>query len=304
MRFRALPEERERVRALLDGSVDLIADVGTDSAERLAASPRVRVLRVPGLRELFLAFDVRRERTPYVSAGANPFRDRRVRLAFLRAIDTGRMAREVLRGGGTEASQLAAPSVFGFDQGYQRPGYDLAEARRLMREAGWERGFEVTLDAPRNVYLEDARIAAFVAESLAGLRVRVTVNALDKPRLFEKLTRRDTSFYMLSWSCLSGDVQEVFDYLLHTPDPARGYGSDNAGAYGNPELDRLSETASGTMLSETRLELLQKAVAVAMDDVPWVPIYVQSYVYALREPFRWTPRQDKSIRVEEIALGP
>jgi ATP-dependent Lhr-like helicase len=48
--------------------------------------------------------------------------------------------------------------------------------------------------------------------------------ALLQADFFAKLDARDTSFYMMSWNCLTADMQEVFNSLLHTPDAARGYG--------------------------------------------------------------------------------
>jgi len=190
--------------------------------------------------------------------------------------------------------------VFGYDPAYPAPRPDLEEARRLLAEAGWGNGFSVVLDAPSGVYVEDARVAAFVAEALRPLGIAVRVQLLDKTTAFARQADRDTSFYLASWSCQSADMQEIFTYLLHTPDPARGFGSENAGGYSNPEVDRLAEQAAETMDPNERAILLRRAVRLALDDTPWVPLYIQTQVYALREPFRWQPRADRTIRVEDV----
>lgn len=231
----------------------------------------------------FLVFDLERLRTPYASPEKNPFLDRRVRLAFLQGIDTGRLAREVLKGFGQPATQLVAPPVFGFDPGFVPPSIDSVAARALLAQAGLPSGFTVTLDATKGAYPGDAAAAARVAESLGEIGVTVHVNFLPKAELWGKLARRDTSFY-----------------LLHTRDPARGLGSENAGGYSNPEVDRLFDEARETMAPGPRLNKLQAAARLALQDVPWVPLYIQDQVYAIREPWDWTPRADKRIRADEV----
>lgn len=171
-----------------------------------------------------------------------------------------------------------------------------------MAEAGWKDGFSVVLDSTREVYLGDVEVAEAIVAALAPIGVRATVNVLDKADFFRRGRERDTSLYLHSWSCLSADRQEIFDYLLQTPGPARSYGRSNSGGYSNPRVDDLAEQGARTMDHSRRAALLRAASASAHGDVPWVPIYVQRQVYALRAPFRWTPRQDKKICVADISI--
>lgn len=56
------------------------------------------------------------------------------------------------------------------------------------------------------------------------------------------------------------------------------------------------------MDSGKRLETLKKGLGLAMDDIPWVPIYVQTHIFAIRAPYQWNPRQDKLILLSEISV--
>src|SRR5262249_20228498 len=161
---------------------------------------KVNLLEVAGLREVFLAFDMHNQESPYVSAKPNPFLDQRVRQAILQAIDTRKLINEVLNGFADPASQFGPPNVFGYDSTLNHPAYNLENARKLMKEAGFEQGFSVTLDAPENVYFRDSLVADRVAQSLRDIQIQVKVNKLEKAKLFDKETSHDTSFYMLSWS--------------------------------------------------------------------------------------------------------
>lgn len=300
--FEALADPGKRVQALLSGRVDMITDIPLDGYKLIQKRSDVQFMEISGIREMFLAFDMAREKTPYASSPRNPFLERRVRQAFVQAVNTKWIVEHVLGGFATEAAQFAPASVFGYNNALERPPYDPEAARKLLTQAGYPDGFEVTLDSPRDTYLSDTAVADAIAESLRAVNIKVNVNKLEKSILFEKETSRDTSLYMLSWSCGSGDMAEIFDYLLHTPDPQKGFGVDNGGQYSNPEVDRLAGEAAQIMDPSVRLKRLQAAVSAAAQDIPWVPLYVQADTYALRKGFLWTPPGDRNIRVSKINI--
>jgi peptide/nickel transport system substrate-binding protein len=301
--FSWIPDDERRISALLEGRVDLVSDVPSELARRIQSSGRYRMLEVPGLADFHLGFDTQRPRTPYVSAARNPFLDVRVRRAFRASIDTERLVREVLGGAGEPANQLVAPHVFGFDPSLPRSPLDAASARRLMSEAGYSKGFEVVLDAPEESFYADKGVAPFVADALGAIGIRVKLRRIPAKELFEREARHDTSLFLDSWNCSSGDLQEVLDFELHTADSSRGYGSQNVGSYSNLELDRLAERAHQTMLREERLEILRAATRLAYDDVPWVPLYMIQNRYGAAKDLNWEPRPDRLIRAASISFS-
>lgn len=297
----SVASDRQRVEALLSGAVDLISDVPEEASRRTSAAPGCRLLKARSLRVVYLGFDVARKTTPYAPGRENPFRDRRVRLAIRAAIDP-RQIGEILGAAGEPATQLAAPGVFGHEDSHAAPIYDVPRAKGLLREAGLAGGFDVVLDALDGIYPGDAKVAAFVAESLSQVGVRVKPRVEDKATNFARLARRDTSIFLISWAALTGDVQEVLDYLLHTPDAVRGYGTDNSGGYSDATLDRMIEEAGQTMALKLRTKKLRAAVEAASGEAPLVPLYVPNNLYGIREPFRWAPRRDKIVQVAEIGV--
>jgi peptide/nickel transport system substrate-binding protein len=293
--FSSIPDDRQRVAALLEGRLDLVTDVPPELAPSIAGAPGYQVLERSSLLEVYLGFDHAHARTLYASPARNPFRDRRVRQAVAAAIDRARLVQEVLGNAGDVADQLVAHGVFGWDPERRPPRPDLALARRLIREAGYPDGFSVVLDAPDTSFVGDVRVGPFVARSLAEIGIRVELRQQPKAELFRRWAERDTSFFVGAWSCTSGDEQEVLDFLLHTPDQARGLGHENVGGYGNPEVDRLAGQARETMGRTLRLRLLREAAAAALDDVAWVPLYLPHDRYGIWRGLQWSPRPDGLI---------
>jgi peptide/nickel transport system substrate-binding protein len=59
----------------------------------------------------------------------------------------------------------------------QRLPYDPAAAKSLLAEAGYSRGFGVTLDCTNNYYINDEAICRAVAAQLSEIGITVSVNA-------------------------------------------------------------------------------------------------------------------------------
>jgi peptide/nickel transport system substrate-binding protein len=73
-----------RVSALLTGEVDMIFPVSLQDINRVNATPGVKAMQGPELRTIFLGFDQHRdELLDMKGSGKNPFKDVRVRRAFL-----------------------------------------------------------------------------------------------------------------------------------------------------------------------------------------------------------------------------
>jgi peptide/nickel transport system substrate-binding protein len=105
------------------------------------------------------------------------------------------------------------------------------------------------------------------------------------------------------WTCTGADVQEMLDFVLHTRGPGTRYGVENVGGYSNPELDRLIGLARDTLRRDLRLELLQRAGRLVLDDVAVVPLFVPRDRYGLRRGLDWKPRADRSILGWQVRRG-
>jgi len=302
--FNSIPDDTQRVGALVAGRMDLVSDVASDGSSLIRAARGVNLLEVPSLTLVYIGFDVARARTPYASPARNPFRDARVRRAVLAALDRQRLVNQVLEATGDEAHQIVAPGVFGFDPELPRNDPDPELARRLLAQAGFPGGFSATLDAPATSFVGDARVAPFVSRSLAEIGIGIELRPQSKQELFARMSQRDTSLFIGGWNCSSGDMQEVLDFLLHTPDPSNRWGRENAGGYSNPRVDQLAEEAHRTMGRERRLQLLREAARLALEDVAWVPLYVTRNRYGASDRLRWSPRPDTLILGETIGIAP
>src|SRR5690606_36202078 len=129
----------------------------------------------PEARTIFLGFDQTRDELLYSNVeGRNPFKDVRVRRAFLLAIDVEAIRDKIMRGASAPSALMVAPEINGWTEELnEREPYNVEKARELLAEAGYPDGFEVTLDCPNDRYVNDERICQAVAAMLARIGVDV-----------------------------------------------------------------------------------------------------------------------------------
>src|SRR5438132_13781566 len=146
-----MSNDATRVAALLAGDVDWIDPVPLQDVQRVNASGTAEVLTGPELRTIFLGFDQMRPELAHSNVkGKNPFKDVRVRKAFYQAIDIEAIKSRVIRGFATPSSLMISPLLFSRSAEVKRWPYDPEAARKLLAEAGYKDGCQVTMDCPND----------------------------------------------------------------------------------------------------------------------------------------------------------
>jgi len=224
-----------------------------------------------------------------------------VRRAIYLGINEESIVKHIMKGFAAPAEQFNPDVVFGYDDSIKRPAYNAAEAKKLLAKAGYPNGFEVTLDAPNNRYVNDAQIAQAIASSLSRVGIKVKVNALPKATFFPKTDRLDTSFFLIGWASTDGDSSSFLDGITHTHDKGKGYGRYNRGRYSNMKVDELIEKAGVTIDEKERLGYLIAAQRIALvEDMSVIPLHYQVDLYASGKNVKFTPRTDSHMYVYDM----
>ena len=270
--FTPIKEPATRVAALLAGDVDFIAPVPPTDIARVKSDSCCTLITMPSTR--VLTFELNQARVP-------AFKDKRVRLAMNYAINREGIAQKILRGFATAAGELSPPGYAGYDPALV-PRFDLTTAKELMKEAGYENGFSVTMMAPNNRYVEDARIAEAVAAMLAKINVKVDLQTMPKAQYWQRFDERAADIMMIGWQSDTQDSANFYEFLAMTPDQATGYGQYNAGNYSNPEVDRLTLETQTMTVANARAEALKKIERILYDDAALIPLHWQHLSWAAR----------------------
>lgn len=287
----------EAVQGLPSGRYQLIQFDSKKLEKVVGSLERYRMIRNDTLFVTHLGYDLSRQISPHCSAVPNPFLNPLVRRALHLAVDRNALV-EAIPFYGSPATQPIPPFVFGFNSAIAATVPDPQKAKSLMAEAGYGSGFSVTLHSTRTL----TPTAQIVADQLKQIGIQTTIAALPAPEYYKTLDAGESSFFISSFGCVSGDASDYLMDALHSRDTARSLGGSNFGRYTNAEFDRLIDESAAIQKLSDRSRRMQQLQQLAMQELPWIPLYVDQEVYALDQHYKWEPRSDSFILAQEISL--
>jgi len=299
--FTPIASDATRVAALLSGEVDVVEPVPIQDIQRVNSSGVATVMNQPELRTIFLGMDESRDELLYSSVkGKNPFKDVRVREAFYKAIDVELIKNRVMRGLSTPSALMIAPQLFALSKDFTRPKVDIDGAKKLLTEAGYPDGFEVTLDCPNDRYVNDAAICQAVVGMLARIGVKVDLLAQPKAQFFAKVLKPGgykTSFFLLGWTPATSDAHNVLHDILgcrdDPKDPTRG--EANLGGYCNKDLDALTDKILVESDNNKRNQMIKQAFEISIKDWAYIPLHQQALSWGVSKKVKLTQRADNQV---------
>ncbi|MFH1484522.1 MAG: ABC transporter substrate-binding protein, partial [Chloroflexota bacterium] len=203
-----------------------------------------------------------------------PWDDARVRKAVDLAFD--RQAAIKVNGKGAIGSMYVAPWGMKPAELTKLPGYrqakdaDIAEAKKLLAQAGLPKGLKTTLvyrsAAPT---LQQAEVAR---DQLAKIGIDAELILLEQAPLTDRLRRRAFDLVSYNWADSTGDPDEtLYTYYYNG-------GSRNYGGFSNKEIDALIDKQARTMDLKAREAILAEIEKKSMELVPMVVCFWDLYL--------------------------
>jgi peptide/nickel transport system substrate-binding protein len=280
-----IKSDATRVAALLSGEVDFVQDVPVQDIARLEKTPGLKVTSGPENRTIFFGMDVR---SPELKSsdikGRNPFADKRVRRAMNMSIDREGIKRAVMRGQSIPAGMLAPPFVNGYTKELDAlPKADIAAAKKLLADAGYPKGFSVTLHCPNDRYVSDEGICQATAAMLARIGIKVDLVIQPKTKHFPLVEKEppETEFYLLGWGVPTFDSHFVFSFLYHSRTGKMG--TYNGTRYASADLDQMIQSLSGEVDTAKRNATIAKVWSIVQDEMIYLPVHNQVVTYAMKK---------------------
>ncbi|MEW6685232.1 MAG: ABC transporter substrate-binding protein [Candidatus Edwardsbacteria bacterium] len=287
--FKPIYDRKTAVDFFLQGKADIMNEIPPEEIGRVESQPNVYLLKKPGLIVRYLGMNLRKK----------PFSDLRVRQAINLGIGKERIVKEILRERAYLATQFVSPNVFGYNPEIEEVKYNPEKAKKLLQEAGYAKGFEISFDVPS----VREKLANEIAKDLAIIGIKVKLNLLSVDEFLKRVESKESQFFLLGSATVFGDASDFFDDAIHSFSSQRGYGIRNYGGYFNKKLDELIEE-SATLINETkRLKMLHQAMKMTVDELPRIPLYVEEDIYGVSKRIVWLPRNDLTIQAKEISLA-
>lgn len=239
-------------------------------AERFRGREGVRVHSRQELSLSFLAFDVRKP----------PFDDARVRQAFCLALDLDRVGPRA--NARSRPNGILPPGMPGYTPDPKLPAYDPDAARRLLAEAGYERGVglpPLAFGSPERSEEEKATHRE-IARQVALVGFELQPSYFGWAEFDNLLSEGAFNSFSLAWIADVPDPDSFLYPLFHSR------GSNNYGGYANPEVDRLLEGGRSGGAAQGRLEIYRAAERLVLQDMAVLPLQHTMARIAVRDDVR------------------
>ncbi len=260
-----IPDDFVRQNMLINGDLDLIEAPDRKNIAQLEKNPNIVVYRSPGQNWDYIAFNL----TDYKTA--NPIlKNKKVRQAISYAIDREEIVKAIYYGYATLTDQPIAPSILG-----SRPGplvypykANLEKARQLLKEAGYEKGFEATCMTSGKVWLR--KELELVAAQLAKVGIRIKIEPLDMATFNARRKAKERPFEMMleDINNVSPDPDSTLYWFHHTGTTA--YHGPTTPA--DPELEALLDKGKAISDVKKRVPIYHKIVDKVLDDCSYIYI--------------------------------
>lgn len=227
------------INALLSSQVDCVGQIPVALVEVLESDERMAVLN--SATGMWLPFTMR--------VDVEPFDDPRVRQAFRLAVDRHQMIEQVLSGNGELGNDLFAPFDPAYPQDLPQREQDVAEARRLLDEAGYPDGVSVELvTAPIQSGVVEA--AQVYAQQASEAGITVNIRRVDTTTFFGE--------QYLQWP-----FAQSFWYTRNFIPQARNCATSDAPfnetSWVDEDFTALLDQAQGELEEDRRAELIRQA---------------------------------------------
>ena len=242
--FRVIPDEATRLAALKRGEVDIAYSIRGELAEELQRTKGL-TLKPTVIQETFWLYFADQWDPK------SPWHDQRVRLAARLAIDY-KTINQALTLGHSKVTGSIIPENFEYYWQPPTPTYDPAEARQLLAEAGYPRGFDA------GDYFCDiayANLGEAVLNNLQAVGIRATLRPLERAAFYRGYAEKSFKNLIQGASGAFGNAATRLEAFVAT---------GGAYVYGSyPDIDALFQEQAAElnhMRREATLHKIQRLV--------------------------------------------
>ncbi len=276
IRFVEVPEVASRINALLSGEADFACDIPPDQIASIERNPRFEVAGGVINNSRILVFD---KTHPVL---ASPL----VRRALTHSVDRQAIV-DSLWAGRTRIPRGLQWEFYGemFAADWQVPRHDPAEARRLLREAGY-RGEPIAYRCLNNYYTNQTPTAQILVEGWRAVGLNVQLQMVEN---WSQVTARTPGRGIRDWSQTAAFGDPV---VQMPPNFGRSSAVANTDEWSNAEFDTLSDRLiSSTDRAERRAAWARMLQIVEWEDPGYTVLHQNANFTAKRRDIRWRPAQ-------------
>jgi peptide/nickel transport system substrate-binding protein/oligopeptide transport system substrate-binding protein len=178
-----------------------------------------------------------------------------------------------------KAKGIFPPGLPGYSPDVQGFTYDVDLAKEFIKKAGFKtKDKKLKLEywtslVSNGLTSEEKKIKSSLAQVGIELEVKHILSWLEYN---EKINNKELQMFSMNWLADIPDPDSFLWSLFHTG------GSNNFFTYSNDKVDELLEKGRREQDMIKRIEIYRQIEKIILDDAPFLPLYFNSYIYAIQ----------------------
>jgi peptide/nickel transport system substrate-binding protein len=293
--FRVFKEEATRRLALENKDVDWALVYGADTFNALKKDTGITTYTDATLNQLYFAFNFENK---YL-------KDVRIRKALALAYDYKGHVEQARSGYASIAKGPLPPAIPCFDDSMKESETNLDAAKKLMAEAGYEKGgFELNM-AYQGTMAEEVSAFQIMQAGLQELGITLKAMPVEWPAKVAAYSNKDTAPAIGTiWIYPSYPDPDEFLYLLASSSQVGG-GGLNFAWYKSDKMDEYLNKGKSELDPVKRCEYYKQAQKLWVEDRPYADVVVGTALSASRDyvkGFVWTPSHSFAQDVYQMSV--
>jgi peptide/nickel transport system substrate-binding protein len=261
--MREVPTSAARLSLLQGGAIDIAQFLQPREYVSIKGNPNVTFDAVNASYMIWLE----------LNAKMKPFDNAKVRQAMNLALPQEEIIRTIYYGL-ADPQKAPVPYIYPMaNLDYYRYGYNIAEAKKLLAEAGFADGFQTTLSYNAGDPTQEP-IALLYQTALRQIGVQIQLDKLPAGVFYENVTKRQKPviFYLDSpWTPDPGYSTFLYFHSKSYVDYSN---------YDNPKVNQMIESGLETLDDNVRKQTYDEVQKIVMDEAPWGFIAYPKYALA------------------------
>ena len=253
---REVPSSASQQALIERGDVDVAFDLSPKTVVDLKGKPKVKIIGTPIENAMW-----------YVGMNVTkpPFDNVKVRqavayvLPYQKIFDAAVYGQGIPLYGGAKNADWPRPTQY---------KTDLAKAKKLMAEAGFEKGFATTLSFDQGLSFIGEPVALLTQEALAQIGITTTINKIPGANWRAALLKKDMPLTVNTFGGWLNYPEYFFYWTYHGQNAVF-----NSMSYQNPKLDTLVDAARFETNPAKYKKDVDSFIKIAYDEVPRVPLF-------------------------------
>ena len=259
----AVPEGTNRTIELESGNVDIALEIPTTDLNRVREGEGLTLLEQPARATTLLG----------MNCSKAPLNDTRVRQAISHALDVPTLV-QAIKGDTVEVaySEISSNMKY-YKEIKESHEYNVEKAKELLKEAGYENGFDISIICDEKK--ENVDIATVAKQQLAEVGINVTINSMEFATMCSEAYAGNSEMFIVGWGSGTMDPDTVFFSCFHSSNAVEG--GNNWARFTNDRADELLEKSRVVFDDTERGAVYDELQDLLAEECPWINLWVRKY---------------------------